>query len=400
MFAISQHFTLKLQIFPYKKNEPFLLDTMRAYSAACDYISDYMFQNKEIRRPRVQKKLYRKIREKYNLTAQMTCSALNTVHAAYDSILSNQKRWIRATFRKPQLDLIWKRDYSLIMKDILFSISTLDGYVRALYSKKGFKQYLTKEYKFGTAHLIYRDGKFYLYIPVTKEAELPPSQVTNVVGIDRGIRFAAVTYDSTGKTRFFDGKEIIQKHAHFNAVRTSLQKKKTPSARKRFRALAQRENRWMQDKNHCIAKALTGSQPEGTLFVLEDLKGMQKKLRRFRKRGLYHMSSWSYADLEQKITYKAWRNRQWVVKVSPAYTSQKCPVCGHTEKKNRNRKNHLFSCRNCGYRSNDDRVAAMNLHRKGVDLVSRVQQVRGMALYCRYLSACLRCNTSSLRKVG
>ncbi|MFY4475148.1 zinc ribbon domain-containing protein [Bifidobacterium longum subsp. longum] len=36
--------------------------------------------------------------------------------------------------------------------------------------------------------------------------------------------------------------------------------------------------------------------------------------------------------------------------------------------KNRNKETHTFRCRNCGYRSNDDRVAAMNLRHKGYDL--------------------------------
>ncbi len=56
-------------------------------------------------------------------------------------------------------------------------------------------------------------------------------------------------------------------------------------------------------------------------------------------------------------------------KVNPAYTSQTCPKCGHTEKANRNKKIHLFCCRNCGYKSNDDRIGAMNLYRMGINLL-------------------------------
>ena len=56
-------------------------------------------------------------------------------------------------------------------------------------------------------------------------------------------------------------------------------------------------------------------------------------------------------------------------KVNPAYTSQTCPKCGHTEKANRNKKLHTFCCKNCGYKSNDDRVGAMNLHRMGIELL-------------------------------
>ena len=49
-----------------------------------------------------------------------------------------------------------------------------------------------------------------------------------------------------------------------------------------------------------------------------------------------------------------------------------CPKCGHVERSNRDKKNHRFTCRNCGYKSNDDRVGAMNLHRKGIEYLSAV----------------------------
>ena len=58
--------------------------------------------------------------------------------------------------------------------------------------------------------------------------------------------------------------------------------------------------------------------------------------------------------------------KQWV---NPAYTSQTCPKCGHTEKANRNKRLHIFCCKNCSYQSNDDRIGAMNLHRMGIELL-------------------------------
>jgi transposase len=54
------------------------------------------------------------------------------------------------------------------------------------------------------------------------------------------------------------------------------------------------------------------------------------------------------------------------------YTSQTCPKCGHVEKTNRDKKNHIFKCKTCGYTSNDDRIGAMNLHRKEIEYLSAV----------------------------
>ena len=45
----------------------------------------------------------------------------------------------------------------------------------------------------------------------------------------------------------------------------------------------------------------------------------------------------------------------------PAYTSQKCPICGYIDKKNRDKKTNTFKCTKCGYfNGNGDKVGALN----------------------------------------
>ena len=147
----------------------------------------------------------------------------------------------------------------------------------------------------------------------------------------------------------------------------------TPSARRRIKAIGQRENRWMQDVNHCVSKALVESNPKHTLFVLEDLSGVRNATERVRTKDRYVSVSWSFYDLEQKLIYKAKQNQSTVIKVNPRYTSQCCPVCGHIEKSNSDKKIHLFTCKNCGYKSNDDRIGAMNLYRMGINYLEDSQ---------------------------
>ena len=105
----------------------------------------------------------------------------------------------------------------------------------------------------------------------------------------------------------------------------------------------------MQDVNHCVSKALVENNPKHTLFVLEDLSGIRNVTERVRIKDRYVSVLWSFYDLEQKLIYKAKQNQSSVIKVDPRYTSQCCPICGHTEKANRNKKIHLFTCKNCGY---------------------------------------------------
>ena len=359
--------TAKVQIAASETDKVLLDKTMSAYRNACNYISEYVFHTHDLRQFSLNKALYATLREQFGLKSQMAQSVLKTVIARYRTILKNQGKWIKPSFTKPQYDLVWNRDYSLT--ENCFSVNTLDGRVKLPYFTKGMSKYFDHEiYKFGTAKLAKKHGKYFLHIPVTydvEESEL--SDICNVVGVDRGINFVVATYDSNHKSGFVSGKSIKQKRANYSKLRKELQMRQTPSARRRLKAIGQRENRWMQDVNHQVSKALVESNPKHTLFVLEDLSDIRNATERVKTKDRYVSVSWSFYDLEQKLIYKAKQNQSSVIKVDPRYTSQCCPICGHTEKANRNKKIHLFTCKSCDYKSNDDRIGAMNLYRMGIN---------------------------------
>ena len=365
--------TAKVQIVATDTDKVLLDETMSVYRDACNYVSDYVFQTHDLKQFSLNKALYSTLREKFGLKSQMAQSVLKTVIARYKTILENQKEWIQPGFKKPQYDLVWNRDYSL--SENRFSVNTLNGRVKLSYFTEGMSKYFDHTiYKFGTAKLTNRHGKYYLHIPVTFDVEESNiSDICNVVGIDRGINFVVATYDSKHKSGFVSGKAIKQRRASYSKLRKELQMRQTPSARRRLKAIGQRENRWMQDVNHCVSKALVESNPKHTLFVLEDLTGVRNATERVRTKNRYVSVSWAFYDLEQKLIYKAKQNQSSVIKVDPRYTSQCCPLCGHTEKANRNKKIHLFACKNCGYKSNDDRIGAMNLYRMGISYLADSQ---------------------------
>ena len=106
---------------------------------------------------------------------------------------------------------------------------------------------------------------------------------------------------------------------------------------------------------------------------MEDLSGIRFATEKVRCKERYVSVSWPFYDLEQKLKYKASLYGDKVINVDPHYTSQTCPVCGHVENPNRDKKKHIFCCKSCGYTSNDDRIGAMNLYRMGINyLVDRV----------------------------
>lgn len=90
----------------------------------------------------------------------------------------------------------------------------------------------------------------------------------------------------------------------------------------------------MEDVNHRLSKTLVQHYGANTLFVLEDLTNVsfdeKNQGTRDRNRDLH---SWSFYDLQVKLTYKSQANQSQVLIVSAKYTSQRCPKCGQICKK-------------------------------------------------------------------
>ncbi|MGN8884585.1 RNA-guided endonuclease TnpB family protein [Ligilactobacillus salivarius] len=372
--------------------------TMKQYRLACNYVSEYLFNNNfPLNKNEVQKVIYNTIREKFNLKSQMTISCIRSVIARYKTVKTQMARrpykyqdqntgeWYREvrdltwlhkpiSFNRPQVDLQRNRDWSYLSSGKL-SINTLEGRVKVEPICHGFNQYLDGTWKFGLAKLLKSSGKWYLHISATKEVtDFDKQAVKHVVGLDRGLRFLATSYDEQGKTAFFDGQAIMRKRAKYQKLRAILQAKGTKSAKRRLKKLSGRENRWISDINHCLSKTLVQKYGANTLFVLENLNGVSFERTDLPKALRNQNKSWAFYQLEQFLTYKAHLNNSEVVEVSAKYTSQRCPKCGVIKKDNRNHEKHEYHCDNCGYRSNDDRIGAMNIQLLGTQYISGQDQ--------------------------
>ena len=368
--------TCKFKIDTDPSSQSLLSETMKAFRDACDFASEHVWLTHDLVRRSLNNDLYRALRDMFGMKAQMAQSVLIAVIARYKAVLETLGCFELVEFKRPQLDLVWNRDYS-ITKDGCFSINTLRGRIRAPFHTDGFEKYLDPALspRFGTAKLVYKHGCFFMHVPVTVTVPDGPSvsDITNVVGVDRGIRFLAATYDSKHRTTFYSGKDIAGKRAHYKELRRGLQQIGTPSSRRRLKAIGERENRYVQDVDHCIAKALVTNNPKGTLFVLEDLTGIRAVTERVKGSHRYETVSWPFYDLEMKLKYKAALYGHRVINVDPRNTSRTCPMCGHVHKQNRDKAHHVFVCRSCGYTSNDDRSAAMNLQRMGIEYLVQSQ---------------------------
>ena len=364
-------YTVRIKVSPDQSQT--LSDTCAAYLDCCNMVSGVAWERKTLSQKALHQLVYRRIRDEYHVGAQMAQSSIIRVIGNYRTIKEmHGSSWATSQpeYRSPGYDLVWNRDYS-ILKDGRLSVSTLSGRIKLAVDWT----HVPEEYrhgKFGTARLLNRNGKWLLLIPST--VELPePSQPQQVVGVDMGVRFLATTYDSDGSTVFYDGKEVKRKREHYKKMRASLQMKGTRSARRRLRKIGRRENRWMRDVNHQVSKALVSRQSKPTLFALENLSGVRGATEKVRKSDRYVQVSWAFYQLRQMIEYKANKAGHSVIVVDPRYTSQTCPTCGLVRKANRRKNTHEYQCSNCGYRSNDDRVAAMNIQRLGYQSIVETQ---------------------------
>lgn len=362
----SSTLTYAVRLHPDAMQSRLLESTCDAYLRGCDLVSQWCWTTHTLKQKLVHAATYARLRGELGLPSQMALSCARRVIGSYRTIKENQgspwKIKDAPKYSSMGYDLVWNRDYT-VNKQGVVSVNTLQGRIKITADWKHVP-YEYRQGKYGTARLLTRNGKWLLLVPLTVEKPDNPLP-QRVKGIDLGMRFLAVAYDNDGHTEFHNGKEVTHKRAHYKDLRTQLQKRGSRSARKRIRSIGNRENRWMRDINHQVSKALVNSCDRPTLIVLEDLKGIRNTTERVNKTQRYVQVSWAFFQLRQLIEYKASLAGHTVLVVDPAYTSQACPKCGVIRKQNRNKHAHLYKCANCGYTSNDDRVAAMNIQRLG-----------------------------------
>ena len=129
-------------------------------------------------------------------------------------------------------------------------------------------------------------------------------------------------------------------------------------AESRFRdAINHKYSRFVVDealKNRCAT------------IQVEDLSGIsnQDKGEKMNRR----LKNWPYFDLYSKIEYKALETGIKVIKIQPAYTSQRCNKCGHIERANR-KNQERFICVACAHEDNADLNAARNIATPGIESI-------------------------------
>jgi len=326
------------------------LPTIDAYTKAYNFVCSVGFSQKDFNQFSLHYKTY-KILTTY-LPAQFAISSRMKAYETLKSVKHLIKKDKIECPKSKRCSIRYDaRSFTTSFDKNMISLLTINGRVKVpIQVPKYFQKYLTWRRK--SAELFIRKNKVYINIVFDKSnPEVKPSGIT--IGIDRGINNIAVASNN----KFYSGKQVKRICNKYNKLKSSLQSCGSKSAKRHLKKLSGRENRFKTDANHRISKEIIANLPEGSVIVLEDLRGIRSKKRGKKLNKM--IGTWTYFQLEQFLTYKAEEKGIQVVKVDPHFTSQKCSKCGHTEKKNRIGNN--FKCCACGFRLNADLNASRNI---------------------------------------
>lgn len=323
--------------------------TLETVNQAANYISGYAWQTGIFRQYDLHQKLYYELREKFDLSAQVTVRVLAKVADAYK--LDRRTKRIFKPLGSIAYD---ERILSWRLPDQTLNIWTVEGRQRIPFAAGPRQLELLKSMQ-GQADLVYRDGAFYVH-QVCEVEEPPEGDVDEFLGVDLGIKNIAT--DSDGEK--FAGGHLNGLRARHARLRYKLQKKGTKSTRHLLKKRYRKEQRMAKDANHRISKRLVKKAKDtGRGIALEDLKGIRGRVT-VHKGQRRQLHSWSFFDLRTKIGYKARLAGVLVILVDPRNTSRICPICGCIDKRNRPDQ-ETFSCTSCGYSANADTNAARNI---------------------------------------
>ena len=208
--------------------------------------------------------------------------------------------------------------------------------------------------KLGTMRIVQKGNKIVVQIVYdVQEPEYCDSG--NVMGVDLGMKCPAVSYISDGNVRFYgNGRKNKYMRRHYAYLRRKLQTSKKEEAVKR---ISDKEQRIMPDIDHKISHDIveTAVAHDVKVIKLEQLSNIRSTTRTSRKNN-HSLHNWSFYRLAQYIEYKARLAGIKVEDVNPAYTSQRCPVCGHIHHAN----DRKYLCK-CGFHIHRDLLGAVNI---------------------------------------
>ena len=233
--------------------------------------------------------------------------------------------------------------------------------VNSDYQKEYIKKVVSKEYKLCASDLVKKNKDYFIHITFSKEINIPKVNSSfQPIGIDVGINNLAVVSVAQQKNpvKFFSGKRLLWRKKQLNKLKQKLQKN---SNERLLKKVGLKEQRYVNHLNNLISYYIIekAKSLEKPVIVMEDLTHILETTK-VRKKQRYFHTTWAFKKLQDMVLYKAKWEGIPVVFINPSYTSQICPKCFSTNK----RQKHLYKCSHCGYQANSDFVGSVNIAKK------------------------------------
>ncbi|MER5343785.1 transposase, partial [Streptomyces mirabilis] len=240
--------------------------TLQACNEAATWVSETAFARGEFKNFALRKHTYDAVKSRWDLGAQAaqhvikkTCDAYATLKAnlkAGNLGRSGSRRYRRATekpivFRPQGAQPYDDRMLSWQIPDRTVSVWTTSGRIKNVAFTASPEQLATLVlYRKGESDLLERDGMWFLNATCeVPEAPLNTGPV-DFLGVDLGIVNIATTSDG----EIMAGRELNRIRVRERGLRARLQRKNTPSAKRRLKKRRRKEARRARDINHKIAK--------------------------------------------------------------------------------------------------------------------------------------------------
>jgi transposase len=218
-----------------------------------------------------------------------------------------------------------------------------------------------------------RAGRWYLAFAVIPEP-VPAPGTGEVVGVDRGVTVSAAL--STGELLSCPGLSHAEQMRLKQLQRRLARSRRGSNRRLRVKAaIARLQARGADRRKDWVEKTSTDLARRFDVIRVEDLRISQMTRRPKRKPDPARPGAYlpnrrrAKAGLNRGILANGWgllvqrlehKAPGRVEKISPAYTSQTCSVCGHCAPENRESQ-AVFRCVACGHQANADVNAARNI---------------------------------------
>jgi putative transposase len=203
-----------------------------------------------------------------------------------------------------------------------------------------------------------------LSISVRKQVQ--PSICLGTVGIDRNLNNITLA-DTEKQTERYDISKVPLIKSRCKEIRSHLSRNDVRIRQRVFCKYGRLERDRVGWVLHNVsANIVLQAKLRRQAIVMEDLRGIRKLYRKGNGQGSNlrgRMNSWSCAELQRQIQYKADWNGILVIYVRAFGTSAKCSMCGHRVLPEEDRQLH---CPNCNLTVDRDVNAARNILARGL----------------------------------